>query len=1217
MKKLFIMLAGLIALIPASRAQNNVNGPVAQGEAFYYYHNEKVRLKPLNDVLFVSFADKDKFEKAKQLPSTYKSELLKLNERTDFHQQINAIRFTVNKANFVSDEKIREFADLLKSRSDVTAVYPAYLNGKDTVYVGDKIMFELNNEADRGMIEQKLKLSKGAITKTFNMGDHNQYAATVGKEFNVFDVTNNLVEKVFVKFAHPNLTFTAHTDYTPNDTYYSSQWFLNQANDADIDAPQAWGITKGNPNVIIAVMDGHGFDMSHQEMTGKYIYPFDPANSYWTTFPIDFHNDFDPSPDNSFENHATPCAGLIAALTNNNNGVASVGFNIKVMPIKIGSNTQPDGSFSTSDFTIALAADWVINNGQVYAVNNSWGGTQPSGSQESSFNSITTNARGGKGAIVLAATGNDNDGGAVLYPASYSLVVGVGASDAYDHRASFSNYGNIVDIVAPGVNCYTIDRSGSNGYTTGNYTYFSGTSAACPVATAIVGLLASVKPDLTASEYKDMLFQSCEKVGGYSYSANAIHPVTTWNNEMGYGRVNAYNALIKLNILTTSYNPITICSAPHQVKIPIKSLIPFNSGNVFTVQISNSTGSFTSGVTNLTPISATADTLLVWFPLLPSGNEYRIRVKSSSPALTSNTGNKIGAGMSPTDCWLPRKNFDGGLREMPVSFNIGNKGYVGTGTDGTAKKDFWEFDPATNAWTQKADFINTPRYAASGFSIGNKGYLGLGRNEAGNLYHDFYQYDVDSNKWTSKANFPGAFRYGATAFSIAGNGYIGLGTTGNSIDFFKDFYKYNPSNNTWTAITVFPGTKRYAATGFSIGTKGYVGTGHDASTYFNDFYEYNPTIDTWTAKTSFAGVGRYFAVGFSIGAKGYIGTGSNGNGEYYGDLYEYNPQSDVWAKKADLPAIARYEGTGFSIGNKGYIGMGENDGTYLSDLWEYEPKQSILTQPVSSVSYCAGASIIVSFSIGGTFGACTGNVFTAQLSDANGSFASPNTIGSLNSVTSGIISCTIPATTVSSTKYRVRVVSSNPQVTGTNNGANIKINGSVAMPAPISGATSVCSGDIETYTISPVAGASNYTWIAPAGSVITFNTGTLVNVQWFTPGILKVKANNSCFSSAFRTLNVSIACREEEQNNSLEAINYEAFPNPTTGFVKVRFNSANREHYEIKISDFTGKELFAEQVVTTDGTNEKMMDLSKFTKGMYMMTITTSSGSKTMKLVKQ
>ena len=138
--------------------------------------------------------------------------------------------------------------------------------------------------------------------------------------------------------------------------------------------------------------------------------------------------------------------------------------------------------------------------------------------------------------------------------------------------------------------------------------------------------------------------------------------------------------------------------------------------------------------------------------------------------------------------WTKKTDFGGTARQLAVGFSIGTKGYIGTGSNSSGYvKDFWEYDPATNAWTQKADFGGTERESAVGFSIGSKGYIGTGYD--GNYREDFWEYNPATNAWTQKTDFGGEARSAAVGFSIGSKGYIGTGDDGGS--FKKIFWEYS------------------------------------------------------------------------------------------------------------------------------------------------------------------------------------------------------------------------------------------------------------------------------------------------------------------------------------------------------------------------------------------------------------------------------------------
>lgn len=286
----------------------------------------------------------------------------------------------------------------------------------------------------------------------------------------------------------------------------------------------------------------------------------------------------------------------------------------------------------------------------------------------------------------------------------------------------------------------------------------------------------------------------------------------------------------------------------------------------------------------------------------------------------------------PQGKWTQKASLPGaGWRTAAIAFSIGSKGYAGTGSDSISlfKKDFWEWDQATNTWAQKADFGGTSRNSAVGFAIGSKGYIGTGYtggDHCNDCLKDFWEYDQATNAWLQKA-YLNTGREHAVGFSIGNKGYIGTGGTPEAA---VDFWEWNQATNTWAQKANFAGPPRVDAVAFSIGNKGYIGTGSHTWEY-NDFWEWDQATNTWTQKSDFPGTPRDRAVGFSIGNKGYIGTGSDGNGPL--DFWEWDLATDTWTRKADFTGSPRSDAIGFSIGNFGYIGTG-----YLTnDFWEFYP----------------------------------------------------------------------------------------------------------------------------------------------------------------------------------------------------------------------------------------------------------------------------------------
>jgi N-acetylneuraminic acid mutarotase len=301
------------------------------------------------------------------------------------------------------------------------------------------------------------------------------------------------------------------------------------------------------------------------------------------------------------------------------------------------------------------------------------------------------------------------------------------------------------------------------------------------------------------------------------------------------------------------------------------------------------------------------------------------------------TINIIGARAQGT--WTRKTDYPGVVRINSFGFSIGNKGYMGGGTNNENYQDLWVYDPATDVWTQKADFGGGGRQGASGFAIGNKGYVGCGTSGYDTRNNDFWEYDPATNIWTRKADFGGVERTEGVGFVIGNKGYIGTGVNGQCCTFTKlyDFWEYDPATDKWVRKADFGGGKRQLAVGFSINGKGYIGTGNsDTKDSFSDFWEYDPITDKWTRKADVPGGERVEAFGLSINGKGYIGIGDS-SGVNKKDFWEYDPVLNKWEHKADFGGSPRHRAAGFSMPGKGYIGTGAGDNDYLKDFWEYTP----------------------------------------------------------------------------------------------------------------------------------------------------------------------------------------------------------------------------------------------------------------------------------------
>ena len=299
---------------------------------------------------------------------------------------------------------------------------------------------------------------------------------------------------------------------TPNDPYFTTSfnngmWCLYQVN-----APQAWDISTGDANVVVAVTD-NAIQINHPDLVNKLVPGRDVVD-----------DDNDPSPCGGNDGfHGSHVSGTVGAETNNNLGVASIGFNISVMPIKI-------GNCSTGALTAGYdGIIWAADNG-ADAVNMSWGG-----GGVSSYGQNVCNYAWNQGCILIAAAGNDNTN-QQFYPAAYDNVVSVAATTSGDAKSSFSQYGTWIDVSAPGSQILSLNAG------TG-YSMSQGTSMASPMVAGLVGLMISHAPSASPSDIVNCLLSSADDIDG----ANP-----NYVGQLGSGRINAEEALICLNGFTYS-----------------------------------------------------------------------------------------------------------------------------------------------------------------------------------------------------------------------------------------------------------------------------------------------------------------------------------------------------------------------------------------------------------------------------------------------------------------------------------------------------------------------------------------------------------------------------------------------------------------------------------------------------------------------------------------
>ncbi|GIM91838.1 S8 family serine peptidase [Paractinoplanes toevensis] len=345
-----------------------------------------------------------------------------------------------------------------------------------------------------------------------------------------------IFERGTVGSAQPNfLRLMAEPEPEPVEAAESTegeadgQWALDNLGrpgviGADVAARAAWTITRGDPDVRVAVLDD-GVDTAHPYLKSGVVAE------------RDFRDADDVAAPRGNDAHGTACAGIICSRDDDLRGLAP---DVSLVVCRIGGRS-PAG-WLADDFAVADAVDWCWDTAGSAVLSNSWGGGPPSDLVLLAFDRARTRGRGGLGSVVVAAAGN-SQASSVLYPGDAADVLTVGASNQWDERKTRSsrdgetnwgsNSGPGLDLMAPGVRIRTTDVAGPAGSSPGLSTgRFNGTSAATPFVAAAAAMVLSVAPELTEAAVRTTLTGTADSMGP-----------SGWDPAVGFGRLNVFRAL--------------------------------------------------------------------------------------------------------------------------------------------------------------------------------------------------------------------------------------------------------------------------------------------------------------------------------------------------------------------------------------------------------------------------------------------------------------------------------------------------------------------------------------------------------------------------------------------------------------------------------------------------------------------------------------------------
>ena len=449
----------------------------------------------------------------------------------------------------IENNKIKKFPRIHSSQIIVKTKLNINLNGMNVVssivFTGIEMIDKLNEELKCTKLSKLFNAEAKTPKKYDDLAMGNYYVFTFSGEKNILELIDLYKETNCFIIVEPNyIGYGGSVRFQPNDQYYFRQWSIENngtfpdwstgSPDADIDMESGWDITQGSSSVIVGILDT-GLKLDHPEFSDRIwvneLEINDQSDNDENGYVDDVNGwDFANEDNNPYddEGHGSNVGGILGATGNNSIGYAGVDWNCKLMSLKI-LNNENYGYYSWW----AEAIYYATNNGAII-LNMSVGGSGYSSSME-----VAVNYAYESGVTIFACMMNENNN-ITFYPAGYQNTIAVGATDTDDSRCNpfywggGSNYGNHIDITAPGNIIYGLNHISNNDYSW----YWGGTSQATPHAAGLGSLIAGLIPGITPDSIKSIITATAQDTIG-----NPSEDVLGWDQYHGWGRINAYNAL--------------------------------------------------------------------------------------------------------------------------------------------------------------------------------------------------------------------------------------------------------------------------------------------------------------------------------------------------------------------------------------------------------------------------------------------------------------------------------------------------------------------------------------------------------------------------------------------------------------------------------------------------------------------------------------------------
>jgi subtilisin family serine protease len=426
-----------------------------------------------------------------------------------------------------------------------------YFKFKDNVQVNIPVnadrTVDLDNAPFLAGIRQQFDIT--GMSRPFDLNNDSKLLRTFRLDFSQYDQIEEIMQELLknTDFEYVERVPMDYIDFIPNDslynmTYGSSNW--NWHLDV-IDAVDAWNVTTGSPDINVAIVDNAVW-IEHPDLANKI------SLSHDVTKAGNFNSNPPSGGDPTLWSHGTHCAGLAGAETNNEVGVASIGYNVSIIGIKASSDNSPE------NITHGYAGlQYAANNG-ADIISMSWGGPGFSQTNQNLITSIYN-----MGIVMLASAGNDNVS-TLHYPSAYAHVISVASTNEDDLKSDFSNFGTSIDVCAPG----GYGNNGPNGLmstvwdetTWGYYDVYPGTSMATPLTAGLCGLILSQNPELDPDQLETILKDNCVVVDTLPGNANYV-------GLLGAGRIDAF-----ATVANTPFDPVSNFTTPVTTILPGTSI---------------------------------------------------------------------------------------------------------------------------------------------------------------------------------------------------------------------------------------------------------------------------------------------------------------------------------------------------------------------------------------------------------------------------------------------------------------------------------------------------------------------------------------------------------------------------------------------------------------------------------------------------------------------